>query len=357
MTDRTASVNNSRSDGLPNLCSVYALLLLVIVAELLALLLVLADGGLAGFSWSQLGLVSFLLQWIVLGSAAVLCRLRPLLARVSPVLSGLCSYAVVLACTAVFSVAGQWLLQGLGGRFIDWWQVATHVLIAAILAGILLRYLYLQQRLYRQQQAELRARIQALQARIEPHFLFNSMNSIASLIAIEPALAERQVEDLSDLLRASLAEPALIPAKRELALCLSYVHIEQARLGDRLALTWQVDELPAVAVLPNLLLQPLLENAINHGVEPSPAGGWVTVKVGADTSALTIMISNSLPEAGQSARRPGNRMALANIEHRLRAHFGDHAELRLERGDESFAVSIRIALKACTEAMQRQHHG
>ncbi|WP_083915268.1 sensor histidine kinase [Gilvimarinus chinensis] len=357
MMDPTSRVSSRRSEGLPNLCNVYALLLLVIVAELLALLLVLADVGLGGFNWAQLGLVSFLLQWIVLASAGLLCLMQPILTRMNPVTAGICSYAVVLCSTAFFSLAGQWFLQGVGGQYIDWMQIFTHVIIAAILAGMLLRYLYLQQRLYRQRQAELNARIQALQARIEPHFLFNSMNTIASLISIEPELAERQVEDLSDLLRASLAEPALIPASRELALCLSYAHIEQARLGDRLQLDWHVDALPATAMLPNLLLQPLLENAIRHGIEPSSTGGWVSLKAGVEAKQLVIEVCNSLPEPYQPGAQRGNCIALANIEDRLQAHFDGVAQLTLKPDTKTFTATITIPLNAFAKAVNRQQYG
>ncbi|MDO3383117.1 sensor histidine kinase [Gilvimarinus algae] len=343
-----------RASLLPNLCSVNALFLLVVVAELLAVLLVVTDQGLAGLSWVQLGLVSFLVQWVVLACAAVLCFLRPYLLRFSPMVAGVFSYLLVLLCTALFSVAGQWFLKGLGRGFIDWWQVATHLVIAAILAGILLRYLYLQQQLYWQQQAELRARIQALQSRIEPHFLFNSMNSIASLIAVEPDLAERQVEDLSDLLRAALAESALVSAERELELCRSYTHIEQARLGERLQVIWQVGAIPPRAVLPSLVLQPLVENAIYHGVEPSARGGQVRLSAHCDEKTLTIQIDNTLPEAPQPSRRRGNRMALDNVRHRLAAHFGSDCTLAFDRSEDSFTVKITLALTACERARKNE---
>lgn len=348
---QTRKVNSEdQSPGaLPHLCSPNALLLLVIVGELLALLLALAERGVGDLSWAHLGLVSFLLQWIVLTSAVILCRLQPVLRRLSPLWAGLCGYLLILLCTFVFTALGQWLLKGLGRGFIDWEEVLTHVLIAAVLGGVVLRYLYLQQQLYLQKQAELRSRIQALQARIEPHFLFNSLNSIASLIAVDAPLAERQVEDLSDLLRASLAEPALISAERELALCLSYVHIEQARLGERLRLSWSVEPLPGEALLPNLALQPLVENAIRYGVDPAPEGGEVSVHARQKSDELVVHISNSLPDAQTAEREAGNRMALDNIRHRLAAHFGEAAELAVEPGDTRYTVTLTVALKACRQ--------
>src|SRR5690554_5410204 len=217
--------------------------------------------------------MSFQVQWVVLVSAVILCRLRPRLRRWPPLRAGAVSYAVVLLVTLVFSILGQLLMRGFFNLplKINLWELATSLLTAAILAGIGLRYLYLQQQLRNQQQGELDARIQALQSRIRPHFLFNSMNSIASLIATEPETAERVVEDLSELFRASLAEPTLIPIDAELALCRRYLEIEKLRLDKRLQVDWQVEPLPASTQIPSLLLQPLLENAVVHGIEPLPA--------------------------------------------------------------------------------------
>ncbi len=220
MTDShtTRAVRAESNSFLPNLCAPPAVLVLVLVAELLALLLAMINRGLAPFSWDAVALYSFQVQWIVLVSAVLLCRLQPSLNRWSPVRAGAVSYGLVLLVTLVFSLLGQWLMQAFLGApwTLNLWHLAENLLTAAILAGIGLRYLYLQQQLRNQQQAELNARIQALQSRIRPHFLFNSLNSIASLIATAPERAERAVEDLASLFRASLAEPALIPLSREL---------------------------------------------------------------------------------------------------------------------------------------------
>ncbi|MDQ2076918.1 sensor histidine kinase [Marinimicrobium sp. ABcell2] len=334
------------SDFLPDLCAPQAVLLLVLVAQLLALLLAVTRTGLPQLNWELLALVSFQVQWVVLVSAVILCRLRPRLGRWPPVRAGAVSYGVVLLVTLVFSVLGQLLMRGffnlpLG---VDGWELASNLLTAAILAGIGLRYLYLQQQLRNQQQAELNARIQALQSRIRPHFLFNSMNSIASLIAIDPQAAERAVEDLCILFRASLAEPTLIPLNRELELCRGYIAIEQLRLGARLELDWQIEPLPDSVTVPALLLQPLLENAVFHGVEPLPEGGCIAVHVARSGSMLAIHISNPLPSRptlpSSRAARHGNRMALDNIRHRLSAHYGPSASLVESVDDARFSLVI-----------------
>lgn len=318
---------------LPDMCSLQAVFLLVMLGELLAVALTLADTGLAAFDWENLGMRSVLTQWIVLLSAALLCPLRFRLARLSAWLAGALCYGLVLGVTLACSLLGLWVPDGWQPE--DGMRLLGNLVLAAIFAGIVLRYLYVQQQWSNQQKAELRARVQALQARIQPHFLFNSMNSIASLIAAEPDKAERMVEDLSDLFRASLAEPALVPLASELALCRQYLAIEQMRLGDRLQVSWQgeaaVEQQELPCSVPSLLLQPLLENAIQHGIQSLPAGGRVDIAIRRANGRVNIQIIN--PLAGDPTgvgQRRGNRMALDNIRHRLQAHFGPAATFRAE---------------------------
>ena len=298
-------------------------------------------------------MISVQVQWIVVFSAIALCRLRFWLGRQNHVRAGCAAYALVLGITLVLCIAGQWIIYGASGlAFIDdqpfsfdGWLLLNNMVIAAILAGILLRYLYLQQQLRNQQQAEMHARIQALQSRIRPHFLFNSMNSIASLIATDPDTAERVVEDLSELFRASLAEPSLIPLERELQLCKHYLEIEQLRLGRRLQLDWQINSCNPNIKIPSLMLQPLVENAIFHGIEPLPKGGKITVKVSQNDKQLSIVISNPYllakkPQRNSEHAQRHNRMALDNIRRRLTAHFGSAARLSSSAENGVFTTYI-----------------
>jgi two-component system sensor histidine kinase AlgZ len=339
---------------LPDLCSSQSVFLLVLVAELLAVLLTIsASSGLQHFNWDKLALISVQVQWIVVFSAIALCRLRFWLGRQNHVRAGVASYALVLGIALVLCIAGQWIIYGASGlAFVDdqvfsfdIWLLLNNMVIAAILSGILLRYLYLQQQLRNQQQAEMQARIQALQSRIRPHFLFNSMNSIASLIATEPDTAERVVEDLSELFRASLAEPTLIPLERELELCKHYLDIEQLRLGRRLQLDWQISSCNPAIKIPSLMMQPLVENAIFHGIEPLPKGGTITVKVSQNDKQLSIVISNPYllvkknQRTSEQAQRH-NRMALDNIRRRLTAHFGTAARLSSSAENGVFTTYI-----------------
>lgn len=326
-----------RGDFIPNLCSVHGVFGLVLVGELLSLALVLADGGLDDFRWQKLGLVSLLVEWIVLFSAACLCPLRPWFRQQSSVWAGCISYSVVLVVTLAFSALGQ-ILQSQNLKM-DWLGLATNFLIAAVFAGVALRYFYIQQQLRNQQQAELQARVQALQSRIRPHFLFNSMNSIASLIAIDPPLAERMVEDLSGLFRASLQEPGLISLQRELDLCHRYVRIEQLRLGDRLRVRWQLPEtVPNSVQVPSLLLQPLIENAIYHGVQPRPEGGEVTIALTLTDERCCLSVTNpASPEGHESS---GSGVAMANIRHRLQAYYGAAGQIRTQPDSTRFTAEL-----------------
>jgi two-component system sensor histidine kinase AlgZ len=325
---------------LPDLCKVGAVVFLVLLAQLLALVLTLAVATETGFSWEFLALSSLFTQWVVLASAALLCVLRPFLARLSLPWAAGCSYVLILLVAMLCSVAGQYLGLAAGARGLDWRRIAIHLLIAAILAGIALRYFYLQQQLRQQQEAELRARIEALQARIRPHFLFNSMNTIASLIASDPQLAERAVEDLADLFRQSLAtEQTQVSLQEEIELCRRFVAIESLRLGSRLQLAWDIDSLPDHLEIPRFTLQPLIENAIYHGIQPLPEGGRVDVKVALDASRCHLQVRNPVVVNGGGARN-GHQMALQNITRRMQALYGSAASVEIQRSSGSFCVTV-----------------
>lgn len=328
------------SDFIPDLCRPPILFLLVLVTELLALVVVLALSGVAPMDWELLGLVSFQFQCVAVLSAGILCALRDRLGRWPDWLAGAVSYTLVLLVATAVSLFGQWLLlERWQEPQLDWPLLVRDLFIAAIIAGIALRYLYLQQQLRNQQQAELRARVQALQSRIRPHFLFNSLNSLASLIAIDPERAEQLVEDLADLFRASLAEPALVPLERELALCRRYAAIEQLRLGERLQIQWHVEADTQERTIPGLLLQPLLENAVFHGIEPRSEGGGIDVEVSERAGKVHIVIRNPLPPERRTPAR-GNRMALDNVRHRLAAHYGPAGRLSSREEQGIFVTEI-----------------
>ena len=320
-----------------------AILSLVLVGELLAFALVVAAMGVSHFSWLQFGMVSFLVLWITMCSAASICPLRPWLKKHNSILSGSICYAIVLGYTVVFSVAGEWFQRGT--LFSNPNQLLSNLCIAAVFAGVALRYFYIQQQLSNQQQAELMARIQSLQSRIRPHFLFNSMNAIASLITIDPAVAEKMIVNLAHLFRASLDQPGLVSFAQEVELCEKFVEMEKLRFGKRLEIDWEVMDIPETCTIPSLLIQPLLENAIYHGIQPLEKGGKIRFRASSNGKQISFEVSNPVgnPEEIQSEYK-GNGIALENIKHRLMAYYGANASLKTEQSDEKFCVSVRYPL-------------
>jgi two-component system sensor histidine kinase AlgZ len=171
------------------------------------------------------------------------------------------------------------------------------------------------------------------------------MNTIASLTRSNPELAEQAVEDLAELFRASIGEAGhQIEMCDELEMARVYQRIEQLRLGERLNVDWQVQQLPAHALIPALTVQPLLENAIYHGIEPRPDGGTVTVTGEKRGDMLYISIANPLPPETDATRRDGNRMALANIRERLALAYGERASLAIEPTGDTFRVTVRFPM-------------
>jgi two-component system sensor histidine kinase AlgZ len=221
--------------------------------------------------------------------------------------------------------------------------VLPNMLITAIVGALALRYFYVTQQWRRSVESQARARINALQARIRPHFLFNSMNTIAALTRSDPVRAEEAIEDLADLFRASLAESrAQITLQEELDIARIYQRIEQLRLGDRLQVQWEVGGLPPLMRVPSLMLQPLLENAIRHGIESLAEGGTVIVRGRIAGPDVVLEVANPVHRTSPSLPRQGNRMALDNIRERLDLAFPGRAALEIEESTSSFCVRLRF---------------
>lgn len=340
-------------DGLflPDFCSIRTVFVVVVLGELLAFVLALASSTGAWRRLEELALVSLLVQWLALSCTAVLCLARRWLggfgeapAAAAALLLAILTIALVseIAWQVVAHVDPRGLL--LGGAHADF--LLRNVAIGTVVAALALRYCYVQYHWQRQLEAEAEARLQALQARIRPHFFFNCMNTIASLTRRRPEVAERAIENLAELFRVSLADAReLVGVEEELALCRSYLEIEQLRLGERLQLRWELDAIPAQARLPVLTLQPLLENAVYHGIEPRPEGGVVTVRSHSRPGRLVLEIENPLAAAADG-QRPGNRLAQDNVRDRLAAHFGDAAKLQVERLADAYRVRVQVPVQS-----------
>lgn len=312
------------------------------MGELLAFALVVAGNGIDKISWLKFGTVSFLVLWITLCSAASICPLRAWLKRQNSIVAGTVCYVIVLGFTVFFSLLGVWLE---GENISVQNQILSNLSISAVFAGVALRYFYIQQQLSNQQQAELMARIQSLQSRIRPHFLFNSMNTIASLIAIDQDIAEKMIVNLAHLFRASLDKPGLVLFSHEIDLCEKFVEMEKLRFGKRLEMEWEIAGIPEYVTIPSLLIQPLLENAIYHGIQPLKKGGKVQVKARIDGKQINFSVMNPVGDSQQAHRDyKGNGIALENIKHRLSAYYGAQASLKTEQTEAIFCVSVRYPL-------------
>jgi len=218
-------------------------------------------------------------------------------------------------------------------------------MVSAIVIALGMRYLYVSSEWRRSIVLEAQARISALQALIRPHFLFNSMNTIASLTRTDPRQAEEAVEDLSDLLRANLGSSKnRTSLKQELETAAIYQRIEKLRLGDRLKVRWDVADLPMRALIPSLTIQPLLENAIYHGIELLPDGGEVTVTGKRDGRDLVISMSNPVASGTERSKR-GNKMAMGNIRQRFELAYGNRAAVEISDESDRFTVSLRFPLE------------
>jgi two-component system sensor histidine kinase AlgZ len=330
---------------LPQFCSGPTLFAVMVVAELVALVVVLAAEP-AQRPWlPRLGVLSVYVQWMALLNAVVLCSLRGALQRL-PVRTGfVTAWSIGVAVTALGSTVILRMDQALGlgltvppGEGIRF--VFVNAAICALIAAALLRYLFVIEHWRERVRAASKAQVEALQARIRPHFLFNSMNTIASLIRTRPADAERTVEDLAELFRAALgADDAEGTLGEELDLVERYLDIERLRLGDRLRIAIDVAALPRDFRLPRLLLQPLVENAIYHGIQPRADGGTLTVSGRVLAQGVEITFANPLPPDAPVRR---NGVALANIRARIEYHFGARGELRVEPGPDLYTVSVRL---------------
>ncbi len=327
---------------IPDLCAPRPVFVMILLAQLIVIVYVLASSALPRFNWDLLGTCSLFVQWVVLLSAALLCQSRLLFSRLSLPVATLGSLLLVMAVTAISSYVALYLYPQINRATEENWWVLRNLLVALVLTGILLRYFFLQQQLRLQEQLELLARLDSLRSRIRPHFLFNTLNSIASLIMSRPAAAEQAVEDLAELFRVSLQEShRTTTVADELRLCELYLGIEQLRLGDRLQVQWQVQDEAREQPMPSLLLQPLVENAIYHGLSLLPTGGIIRITVKFHRGEVQVNVDNPIPALARSEH--GHQMALENIEQRLQALYGSAAGLQVQPGAEHFSVGLHYA--------------
>lgn len=270
----------------------------------------------------------------LLAVVAILVVVSPWLARYSYGVG----VAAVLAVTALVGVGVDILLQRLVPSPTG--SPARQLVMSLLVAAALLFYFHMRAKALSPAITE--ARLQALQARIRPHFLFNSINAVLSMIRVDPRRAEIALEDMADLFRVLMRDNReLVPLDTEVELCRQYLALERLRLGDRLQVEWHTNSMPSDALVPPLVLQPLVENAVFHGIEPLAQPGTISINIFARDGAVHTILRN--PYRPDSVlHRAGNKIALANVRERLALHFDVEASLETTARSDQYEVHIRM---------------
>ena len=321
---------------LPNFCNLGVMLRALLVSNAVVLVAAVTLARSPGDVVAQLIALAAFAEPVLLVSLPLFCAARRLLhALPYPT-----AVALVLGVELVLTLG--WLAL-LGEAYAEAARPAAWKAAALCLAATAATLLYFDLRARAQSPAVAEARIQALQARIRPHFFFNSLNTVISLIRAQPRVAERALEDLADLFRGLMAGTQTLNAlAREIDFVRQYLAIEALRLGDRLQVAWESDGMPGEALVPSMLLQPLVENAVYHGIQPLEKGGEIRITARAEGEELLIQLTN--PYTAQGDRHAGNRMALDNIRERLRLHYDAEASLETRSEGGLYTVTIRLPL-------------
>lgn len=324
------------------------LLELIVASNVLAMVLALAEAR----SWHALEGIrvlqyTFFINWVILSFSAFVDYFQDFFTKLSQKVALTLGFVVlqiiVLLTTCAVNIIQFWAARSTGfSEDVLFHGVSLHLGYGILLGAFCLRYLYMREQWLRQQYSELNARIQAMQARIHPHFLFNSLNSVVSLISIDPDKAENMLISLSRLFRASFQELKLVSLEEEIDLCKQYLSIEKMRLGDRLTVEWNIQTTPIElkrATIPLLTLQPLLENSIFHGVEKVLQASTISVLVEILQNQVTIVITNPYSH-DKIKSRTGNGIAIENVEQRLKAYYGPAVKFQVYGGVSLYTTVV-----------------
>lgn len=330
------------------------LLEMFIGGNVLAMVLALAKAQ----SWQALNLADLLqymlyINWVLLCFAALVEFFHQHFQRMGIKLALICGFlllqAIVLVTTTSLNVltyfGSNLNFQGLSLAIaLD--QVGLHLSFGILLGMFCFRYLYLREQWAQQQHSELNARIQAMQARIHPHFLFNSLNSVISLISIDPDKAEQMLLNLSRLFRASFQELKLVKLQEEIELCQRYLEIEQIRLGERLQVEWKLEnkDLYSQVQIPLLTLQPLVENSIFHGVEKILTKSTISILIEILQNQINIIITNPYTQDNKTLKK-GHGIAIENVRQRLEAYYGPTMTFQTFAGGGVFTTVVQYRYK------------
>lgn len=342
LTAVNAVLPNVIPDKLPDTRNLGVLLRVLVSVNLIALMVALANGDTLSAGAFRFVDHSTMLEVMLFITVGLLALLRDWLAKLE--------YRQGVAASVGLAMVVAWLVRrGLSDVFpITPASYPRAIGGAGFICFGLLGYFRLRGRAMSPLLTE--ARLQALQARIRPHFLFNSLNAVLSLIRSEPRKAEHALEDMADLFRVFMAENRdLVPLVKEVGLARQYLGIEALRLGDRLKLEWHVERMPDDALVPPLILQPLLENAVYHGIEPSITPGVISINIFLTRNELHIDIRNPYYKEG-GKHHAGNKMAMGNIRERLSLHFDAEANLKTTVGNDYYQTHLTLPYRPAKDA-------
>ncbi len=330
---------NTRQYGLPNFRNLGTMLRILIISNGLALLQALMlSNDWTGVAQHMMQ-INTLLTPVLFTSLLLLWSAQSWLSRLPYRRSAAAATILVVAVTmAIYSFGGE--LYRPPENVDSWFDLIRCGVLSAVVCGILLLYFRLRSRVLSRALSE--ARLQILRARIRPHFLFNTINAVLGIVRAQPKQAEAALEDMADLFRMAMSDAEdLVPLAREIQLSKQYVALEQMRMGDRLRVDWQIQEFPEDVLIPPLLLQPLLENAVYHGIEPLSQGGSINVALHRNGDELHLRVENPCPVRADVSHL-GNRVALRNIRERLDLLFDVEANYQVENGKDFYRVEINF---------------
>ena len=346
-----AKKDSTTQDYIPDIGSFDTAIRIIFVAVLIAIIITIGrNPSFNKQTWSDLNFLTTYALMISFSLVIALKIVSPLIKRLSLVAGGIVVFVLLLGVTIISSEAMFFLMYDLNYVTDRWpvWRedfIKQSIIVAAIVGIPGVRLLILRQQSVVEARKKQEAQMQALQSRIRPHFLFNSLNSVASLTRSDPEKAEAVLHDMADLFRVLLADARkLVPISAEREISRQYLEIEKIRLGNRLKVKWNVNNIPRAAQIPALTLQPLLENAIYHGIEPRFVGGTISIEMWSEDSNLNIMISNPLPDVSEVRYSKGNKIAQDNIRQRLTTQYGNTASMQSFQEGGQYHVKLKMPI-------------
>jgi len=339
MNEARSIKQNPLPDALPNFRNLGVTLRILLLSNALALLAALLQAR----SWTdvlmQMIEIAALLTPLVLGGLLVLGMVQPWLHRLGYWRGVVVVNVVIAILTLVAYQFGGELYRPIA-RGNPLFELVRGILLSVAMSSLLLMYFRLRARILSFALED--AHLQVLRARIRPHFLFNTINAVLGIVRAEPKRAETALEDMADLFRMAMSEAQdMVPVQQEIELSKQYIALEKLRMGDRLSVDWQVQDMPVDALMPVLLLQPLLENAVYHGIESLVEGGCIQVLLRRQGGTVHIRIENPCPVLSCKAH-DGNKIALKNIRERLALLFDAEASYQAFSGKGYYRVEISL---------------